>query len=455
MTFMKSRKKNAPTSEKTALPALPAEAALPREADEKASAAGRNPSSLPHDKDPLRLYLKEIRKVPLLTEKEEVAWARILAKANMEKIKLLRRAVELLSTLQPYKPINQLLLITRESLFDYFHLEDALSLYKRILKNESLLVKASLTKEKRKLVKEKVKLKQDFSDCLAKINIKEVKDWQALMEQEELQGKKTDRVREAIAELSSLWQALARLEPEIREARQKLIQSNLRLVVSICRHYRNRAVSFRDLVQEGNLGLIKAVEKFDYKKGFRLNTYASWWIRESINRAIEEKSRIIRIPVYVNEKFYKIKKAAKEFFQDEEKESSVSDIASKIKMSPLEVAKIMTAFKEPVSLETSPVDDIDPLENYLSDTRPSPIESICEEIIKNNAAQIIDSLPVREAAILKLRFGLGEEGEKTLEEVGERFHVSRERVRQLENKALRKLRRNKDLKTLLSLLSTN
>lgn len=426
-------------------------AAEVREAEEEHSL----PPESHHEKDPLRLYLKEIRRVPLLTEKEEVSWARMLAKGNSEKIKLLKSAVEVLSSMQYSQPLNQLLFDSMDSsLYDYFTLEDALHLYRKIIKNEGLLAKTASTKEKRKLTKEKVRLKYEFSECLSKINIKEVKDWKALLG-DDVQGRKTEQYKEACTKLNKIWEALAALEPQIREARQKLIQHNLRLVVSICRHYRNRAVSFRDLIQEGNLGLIKAVEKFDYKKGFRLNTYASWWIRESINRAIEEKSRIIRIPVYVNEKFYKIKKAAKELLQDEGTDFSVFDIARKIKMSPLEIGKIVTAFKDPVSLETSPVDDIDPLENFLSDNRPSPVENICEEIIKDSAAKIIDTLPQREASILKLRFGLSDEGEKTLEEVGERFNVSRERVRQLENKALRKLRRNKDLKTLLSLLASS
>jgi RNA polymerase primary sigma factor len=164
---------------------------------------------------------------------------------------------------------------------------------------------------------------------------------------------------------------------------------------------------------------------------------------------------VIRIPVYVNEKFYKIKKATKQVLQYEGKESTISEIASNLKMSPQETIKIITAFKEPVSLETPSVEDGDPLEKFLSDNQPSPIKNICEEMIKEKAIKIIDTLPQRESSIIKLRFGLEGGGEKTLEEVGESFHVSRERVRQLENKAMRKLRRNKDLKKLLSLLAIN
>ncbi len=411
--------------------------------------------SSPVQKDPLEIYLKEIRKIPLLDQKEELQWARTLSRRTKEKVKLLKQAVELLSSGKFSKPLSQLLLHTNESLYEYLHLKEAIELHKRIEKIDLQLQQHLVQREKRKLTKEKMKLKSELTDFLAKTMIKELKQWQVFRDLDKKNSRKTSKSREDLHALREIWERLVKIEPQIREARQKLIQGNLRLVVSICRHYKNRLVSFRDLVQEGNLGLIKAVEKFDYRKGFRLNTYASWWIRESINRAIEEKSRVIRIPVYVNEKFYKIKKAARELFQDEGKESSIGDIARKVKMSPSEIARIITAFKDPVSLETSSADDIDPLENFLSDDKPSPVENICEDIIKENATKIIDTLPPREASILKLRFGLSDEGEKTLEEVGSRFSVSRERVRQLENKALRKLRKNKELRMLLSLLAKN
>lgn len=405
--------------------------------------------------DPLEIYLKEIRKIPLLTQKEEQRWARAFAKHRNEKIRLLKRAVAATHAIQSYKPLSKLFFLKQDSLYEYIHLKESLVFHKKILKIESQLSKTGTTRDKRKLTKEKLKVEQEFTEVLARMNIKELGDWQSVLEHEEIRGKKTGLLKQHLAELHDSWQALTEIEPKLREARQKLIQSNLRLVVSICRHYKSQAVPFRDIVQEGNLGLIKAVEKFDHKKGFRLNTYASWWIRESINRAIEEKSRVIRIPVYVNEKFYKIKKAAKKALQDEGKESTIAEIANQLKIPAQEVTRILTAFKDPVSLETSLLEDIDPLENFLSDNQPTPMENICEEVIKEKATSIIDTLPAREASILKMRFGLGDEGEKTLEEVGEKFSVSRERVRQLENKALRKLRRNKELRTLLSMLSKN
>lgn len=404
-------------------------------------------------KDPLEIYLRDIRRIPLLDQKEEQHWARMFFTRSREKVKLLRQALDIISTGSFSSPVSHQLCFSDESFHEYLHIRKALDLYARLGRVESQLKHGCPRKERQKFSKERLKLTIALNDCLAKIRIQELTQWQVLIDRSKSEDESAGQLQDRLEQLRAIWDRLGRIEPDIRQARQKLIQSNLRLVVSICRHYKNRHVSFRDIIQEGNLGLIKAVEKFDYRKGYRLNTYASWWIRESINRAIEEKSRVIRIPVYVNEKFYKIKKAAKELFQDEGEDSSIGELAGKLKMQPTEVARILTAFKDPVSLETASGDDVDPLENFLSDESPSPVENICEEIIKENATRVIETLPLREAAILKLRFGLGGEGEKTLEEVGARFDVSRERVRQLENKALRKLRRNKQLRTLLSLIT--
>ncbi len=197
------------------------------------------PLAISHDNDPLRIYLKEIRKIPLLTTKEEQHWALILYKSNLEKAGLLKRAVEILHGIQTYKPLNQLLVITRDSLCDYLYLEEALALYKRIDRSRALITKAGSTREKRKLAKETVKLNEEFEESLAKINLHELKNWQVLAE--ENGAKRADRYRRFFLELNDIWSNLKQLEPRISEARQKLIQSNLRLVVSICRHYRNRA----------------------------------------------------------------------------------------------------------------------------------------------------------------------------------------------------------------------
>ncbi len=404
--------------------------------------------------DPLEIYLGEIRKNPILTRAEELRWARQFDKARRRKVSLLRDALESVASLQGFRS-GGLSFFNEDSLYEFVHLDEALKMHKRIKRLQHLRKNAALLDDRKKHTRALVKYEQDYSDYLSRVHINELQSWEACLQEQVGSQPRSRRGRSALRHLHEVWSGVCEVEPLLREARQVLIKSNLRLVVSICRHYKTRAVSFRDLVQEGNLGLIKAVEKFDCKKGFRLNTYASWWIRESINRAIEEKSRVIRIPVYVNEKYYKIRKTSAQALQDEGNELTVADLGRHLGIPTREVGRILTAFKEPVSLDRSPVGDIDPLENYLSDGKPSALEVICDELVKDKAAAIIDTLPPREAAILKMRFGFedGGAGEKTLEEVGAVFNVSRERVRQLENKALRKLRRNNELRTLLSLLS--
>jgi RNA polymerase primary sigma factor len=402
--------------------------------------------------DPLAIYLGEIKKNPILTRAEEQRWARQLFDARKAKVALLRDAIDTVAALQGYRA-NGLQLFNENSLYEFVHLDEALKLHKKIKRLQQLLEHTMRPADRKKYSRALVKREQDYNDYLSRVQINELQSWETRLHQQIGTRSRAVRVRNALRRLHEIWQQLCDVEPRLRTARQTLIKGNLRLVVSICRHYKTRAASFRDLVQEGNLGLIKAVEKFDYRKGFRLNTYASWWIRESINRAIEEKSRVIRIPVYVNERYYKIRKATVQALQDDGCEMTVADLARHLQVSVREIGRILTAFKEPVSLDSSPVGDIDPLENYLSDGKPSALEVICDETVREKAAAIIDTLLPREAAILKMRFGLDDQSEKTLEEVGEMFSVSRERVRQLESKALRKLRRNNELRTLLSLLA--
>lgn len=418
---------------------------------EGASRAGRR-DKYSASADPLEIYLGEIKKNPILSRTEEQRWARQLAGARRRKIALLRDAVEMVAALQGGRT-GDLQLFNADSLYESVHLDEALKMHRRIKRLQSMRDGAVRPAERKKCTRALLRSEQDYCDYLSRVHINELKSWEKRLQEHAGVRSRSGRIKSSLRHLQELWQGLCEVEPQLREARQVLIKSNLRLVVSICRHYKTRAASFRDLVQEGNLGLIKAVEKFDGRKGFRLNTYASWWIRESINRAIEEKSRVIRIPVYVNEKYYKIRKASVQALQDEGHELTLGELASYLRIPAREIGRILTVFKEPVSLDSSPAGDVDPLENYLSDGKPSALEVICDETVRQKAAAIIDTLLPREAAILKMRFGLDEDGEKTLEEVGAMFNVSRERVRQLESKALRKLRRNNELRTLLALLA--
>ncbi len=407
------------------------------------------------NEDPLKLYVKEIRKIPVLSPEEEQEYARILHESKNQKTQLLYHIVELISSIQGSSTPDELLEHINNSLFEYINLTEAMALYKKIKRVDRRIKRAEEPNEKKRLSRDRIKIKSALMDLLFKINIRDFNKWKLFIEQKVNEDSIPQKARENFIILHKAIIELERIEPALRHARHMLIKSNLRLVVSICRHYYDKSVPFRDIVQEGNLGLIKAVEKFDYKKGFRLNTYASWWIREGINRAIEEKGRVIRLPVYINEKFYKIKRVINEALKRYGEEISISKIANKLKMTEEEVTQVLYAFKEPFSLDTAYVDDTDPLENFIADDKPSPIDTISNKIIEEMAAEIIETLPEREAKILKLRFGLGNETDKTLEEVGELFGISRERVRQIENRALKMLRKENELKKLLSLLGTS
>ena len=439
--------------------------------------------------DPVRMYLKQMGQVPLLSREEEVSISKRIEAAENKAVRLLF-SVSLTNKFQIDVAKK---LLDREERFDkividkkvdsrenYFkdlpkHIEELENLEEKLAKawdsaencdNPSIkkrhqtLYKNLESKLKDiyvKGLKFKLKIFEEFLDSLSPV-IREIEDCQYKLRAIERIGKKTrigdtaqiqkrlDEIRKTYrldpAELVNLVKEVRVDMREAHRAKTEMVRANLRLVISIAKKYTNRGLNFLDLIQEGNMGLMKAVEKFEYKRGYKFSTYATWWIRQAITRSIADQARTIRIPVHMIETLNKVMQVQKQLLQELGHEPTPDEVATEMNFPVERVQQIMKMAQQPISLQ-SPVGDSDDTNfgDFIEDKgAENPYDMTAYSLLREKLMDVLESLTPRERKVLSLRFGLQDGYSRTLEEVGKQFNVTRERIRQIEAKALRKMR---------------